>query len=134
MNRNLNSALTPIGLVKRKAEGLISMYMDRQVRNALVRAEEDKVLRYREGPIDQVVCDKFLKCPDCLSESSLKYSKDNISCSECGFTAETNYGIPCLIKKDDRGMLCQKFLGNAHEDVGKKIIRFNRHFVEQYFF
>ena len=89
MNRNLNSALTPIGLVKRKAEKLVSMYVDRQVRNALVRAEEDKVLRYREGAIDQIVCDKFLKCPDCLSESSLKYSKDNISCSECGFTAET---------------------------------------------
>ena len=121
MNQKEKSGLSPMGIIKRKAESLISKFVDLKVGQALVHWEEDKALRRQEGAINQEVCDKFFKCPDCLLEGSLKYNKDSISCRECGFTAEINYGIPCLIKKEDLGMSCQKFLRHTHDDVGGKI-------------
>ena len=121
MSQKVKSFLSPMEIIKRKAKELVSNYVDLQVRRALAHAEEDKVLRYREGALNQAVCDKYLSCPNCYSNTPLKYGKENIFCRECGFTAEINYGIPCLIKKEDRGGCSQKFLRSEQKDIGEII-------------
>ena len=96
--------------ITNKIKKLISNFIAREVQTVIHQISINSKLRRQEWGLDQTICALYLRCPSCHNEKSLEYSLKNLTCSQCGFVADINFGIPCLIKPEELGVRSHLFL------------------------